>query len=67
MVEDERSEKDRMVLGLALRPYAADTLAALAECLRSVREETADPECLRRTDSAVTTLATVIREARRSS
>lgn len=67
VVEYERSEKDRMVLGPSLRPYAADTLAALAECLRSVREEKADTECLRRTDSAVSTLATVIREVRSGS
>ena len=67
VVEYERSEKDRVALGPALRPYAAETLTALAECLRSVQHDRADPDCLRASDAAVTDLAGAIRTARRDS
>ena len=67
VVEYERSEKDRVALGPSLRPYAADTLATLAECLRSVEHDKADPDRLRTSDQAVTALARAIRESRRSS
>lgn len=68
VVEYERSEKDdRVALGPRLRPYAADTLATLAQCLRSVEDDKADPECLRESDAAVSALAAAIRETRQSS
>ncbi len=67
VVEYERSEKDRVALGPGLRPYAAETLGTLADCLRSVDHDKADPECLRATDRAVTALAEAVRESRRTS
>ena len=67
VVEYERSEKDRVALGPALRPHAAQTLTSLAECLRSVKHDRADPDCLRASDAAVTDLAEAIRAARRDS
>ena len=67
VVEYERSEKDRVALGPALRPHAAQTLTALADCLRSVEHDRADPDCLRASDAAVTDLAEAIRTARRDS
>lgn len=67
VVEHERSDKDRVALGPALRPYAATTLAALAECLRSVEDDAADPDCLRASDRAVVALARAVRETRRTS
>lgn len=67
VVEHERSDKDRVVLGPSLRPYAAQTLGALAECLRSVADDRADIGRLRESDRAVAALAQAIRESRRSS
>lgn len=67
VVEHERSDKDRVALGPALRPYAATTLAALAECLRSVEDDAAHPDSLRASDRAVAALAQAVRESRRTS
>jgi uncharacterized membrane protein YgaE (UPF0421/DUF939 family) len=67
VVEQERADKELVALGPSLRPYAADTLCALAEVLRSVEGETADADQLRAADAAVVTLADAIREARNRS
>lgn len=67
VVEYERFENDRVALGSTLRPYAADTLSTLADCLRSVEQDQAEPDRLRAADAAVTALATAVRETRESS
>lgn len=67
VVEYERSEKARVALGPALRPRAAQTLSSLADCLRSVEHDRADPDRLRASDAAVAALARAIREVRRGS
>jgi len=67
VVEYERSENDHVALGPSLRPYAADTLSTLADCLRSVEHEQAEPDCLRQSDRAVTALAGAIRDTRQTS
>ena len=64
VVEQERAEKEHVALGPELRPYAADALGALADVLRSVDGEAAEPDMLRSADKAVVALADAIRTAR---
>jgi uncharacterized membrane protein YgaE (UPF0421/DUF939 family) len=67
VVDQERAERETVALGPKLRPYAARALSCLAETLRSVEAETADPDCLRAADRSVVELAEAIREARERS
>lgn len=64
VTDQERAERESVALGPSLRPYAARAMCALADVLRSVEGETADPEQLRMADRAVLELAEAIREAR---
>jgi len=64
VTREERAELDAVVLGPALRPYAAHTLEAMADTLRSVQGSTADPEQLRRTDEALRRLVDEVRDDR---
>ncbi|MCF6742993.1 hypothetical protein E9529_01645 [Blastococcus sp. KM273128] len=64
IAETEVAEHERVALGPALRPSAAQALAALAEVLRSVEGAAADPEAVRRADGAVAAFATELRRAR---
>jgi uncharacterized membrane protein YgaE (UPF0421/DUF939 family) len=67
VVEQERAELETVALGPELRPYASRALAAMADVLRSVEGETADPVELRAADKAVVALAEAIRSARQRS
>ena len=67
VVDQERAERENVALGPSLRPYAARALCAVAEVLRSVEGDTADPEQLRKADGAVLALAEAIRETRNRS
>lgn len=67
VVDQERAELENVALGPTLRPYAAHALATLADVLRSVEGDTADPDRLRIADGAVVDLARAIREARQRS
>lgn len=60
----ERAELDAVALGPAVRPYAAHTLEAMADTLRSAHGSTADPELLHRTDDALRRLVEEIRSDR---
>lgn len=67
VVEQERAELKEVALGPTLRPYAARALGAMADVLRSVEGDTADPDKLRSADKAVVALAEAIRAARERS
>lgn len=67
VVEQERAEKESVALGPTLRPYAARALGAMADVLRSVEGDAADPDKLRSADKAVVALAEAIRAARERS
>jgi uncharacterized membrane protein YgaE (UPF0421/DUF939 family) len=67
VVDQERAERESVALGPELRPYAARALGAMAEVLRSVEGEAADPATLRSADTAVVALAEAIRTARQRS
>jgi uncharacterized membrane protein YgaE (UPF0421/DUF939 family) len=67
VVDQERAELESVALGPELRPYASRALGCLAEALRSVEADTADPDHLRAADRAVVALAEAIRDARQRS
>jgi uncharacterized membrane protein YgaE (UPF0421/DUF939 family) len=67
VVDQERAELETVALGPELRPFAARALGAMAEVLRSVEGEAADPGALRSADKAVVALAEAIRTARERS
>ncbi len=67
VVDQERAERESVALGPELRPYAARALGSMAEVLRSVEGEAADPAALRSADQAVLALAEAIRTARQRS
>jgi uncharacterized membrane protein YgaE (UPF0421/DUF939 family) len=64
LADTERAEFERVALGPALRPTAARTLGALADALRSVQAETADPDALGVAGEALADLADEVRRAR---
>ncbi|HET8560413.1 MAG TPA: FUSC family protein [Marmoricola sp.] len=64
VTREERAELDAVALGPAVRPYAAHTLEAMADTLRSVQGSTADPELLHRADEALRRLVVEIRSDR---
>jgi hypothetical protein len=67
VVDQERADRESVALGPELRPYAARALGAMAEVLRSVESESADPHALRSADQSVVALAEAIRTARERS
>jgi uncharacterized membrane protein YgaE (UPF0421/DUF939 family) len=67
VVDQERSDRERVALGRAVRPEAAHALQELADVLRSVDGEAASIDVLRRADAAVTKLVHSIREERQRS
>ncbi len=67
VVDQERADREAVALGPEVRPHAARALVCLAEALRSVEAETADPDRLRAADRAIVGLAEAIREARQRS
>lgn len=67
VVDQERAELESVALGPELRPYAARALGSMADVLRSVDGEAADPSALRSADKAVVALAEAIRTARERS
>jgi uncharacterized membrane protein YgaE (UPF0421/DUF939 family) len=67
VVDQERAELETVALGPELRPYAARALGSLAEALRSVEGDTAEPDRLRSADRAVVELAEAIRSTRQRS
>ncbi len=67
VVDQERAELESVALGPELRPYAARALGCLAEALRSVEVNTAEPDRLRAADRAAVALAEAIRDARQRS
>ncbi len=64
LADTERAEFERVALGPALRPAAARALSALADALRSVDAETADPETLRHAEEAHEQLRDAVRRTR---
>lgn len=66
LTESERAEFEQVALGPALRPAAAGTLTALAEALRSVRDETADQGALRDAEDALQEFREEVRRTRTS-
>lgn len=60
----ERAEFEQVALGPALRPAAARSLGALADALRSVHAETAEPDALEAADEALRALTDEVRRTR---
>lgn len=64
LADTERAEFERVALGPALRPPAARTLGTLAEAVRSVRTETADPGALHDAEEALGEFRSAVRRTR---